>query len=435
MWGLAKFIHTGNTLLSIGVTIACLLIIIVTAIIMNRKAEAENQPATAPIRPKPVLNAAQSARAEAAKHLRQINIQNLISPIEDRWRAVMGDKDIIFTVFCDPRIIQPLVINPDALNHIIHSLMGRAVYTTSSGRIHMHITEKQNPDAPDTPHLELIIADTGSGLIASKATSLEGEEYDFKTEDIKPHIKTTSGRLVHKSRLGRGAEFIFTCPFINENIAFSERLMAPPLGKMKQIKLEDYYAQHVDDVKAQLETRTLYPSQLPSNPAGGNPPSISLSSHRAATIEADIILSTLSGLSALIVEDNESNRQAIRALLAPLNPEIIYAPTGQDAINALKTYIFDYIIMDIHMPGMSGIETAKIIREQELELGRFNIPIIGLSADSTPENIDNALAAGIDIMLAKPVTSRTLFDGIYKSREAHPRYKNHAETTRKKRQA
>jgi two-component system sensor histidine kinase RpfC len=83
---------------------------------------------------------------------------------------------------------------------------------------------------------------------------------------------------------------------------------------------------------------------------------------------------------------------------------------GEDALAALEEKSFDLIILDVNMPVMTGIEAAKLLRFAEPKDTRT--PILALTADVTPEVAAEALAAGMDACLSKPVRPATLLKAI-----------------------
>jgi len=403
----------------LSVMLACgVMIVIMAGIMLLRRRTVQ---ASLAVQENKAADSAISAAVVNTKpaQINEKNIHDYISAIDHDWRHLMPNKDITFTVFCDPRIIHPLALNTDALNHIIHTLIGRAYSTTKSGRIHMHVTEKHNSNDTEMPQMEIVIADTGTGLIASKSRALDGLEYDFNVSQMTPYIDDISARLIHKSRLDCGAEFILTCPFASGETNEQDELPAAPAEVMIELKLEDDDASNTEDAIADSMKHAL-DSLVPRV--------IDRPETSRGELNKKALIQELSGLSALVVEDIQSNRNAIRALLNPLDPKLIYAASGREAINALKTHLFDYIIMDIHMPGLSGIETAEIIRAREI--GEFHVPIVSLTADSTADTYERALMAGIDIVLTKPVTGDALFKAIYMSRKAHPNYQSYTKSVR-----
>ena len=73
---------------------------------------------------------------------------------------------------------------------------------------------------------------------------------------------------------------------------------------------------------------------------------------------------------------------------------------------------FDLVLMDMHMPGMNGIEAASRIRAAERACGLAPIPILALTADALPESRDACLAAGISGFLTKPLDRERLMTAL-----------------------
>jgi PAS domain S-box-containing protein len=114
------------------------------------------------------------------------------------------------------------------------------------------------------------------------------------------------------------------------------------------------------------------------------------------------------GLSILVAEDNEINALLIRALLVKLGHRPTMAGTGSAAIECWHAardagMPFDRVLMDLHMPGMDGLEAARRIRECEAEEELPRTIIIALTANASAEDRDACLAAGMDGFLVKPL--------------------------------
>ncbi len=86
------------------------------------------------------------------------------------------------------------------------------------------------------------------------------------------------------------------------------------------------------------------------------------------------------------------------------------ADNGIDAVKMVEDKSFDIILMDIHMPGISGIEATQKIRG-------FNkdIPIIALTAVTIDENLDDFYRAGFNEIIPKPFKTEEFFEKIYKT--------------------
>lgn len=116
----------------------------------------------------------------------------------------------------------------------------------------------------------------------------------------------------------------------------------------------------------------------------------------------------------LIAEDNEVNKFLIFRILENALPEseLIHAENGEKAIEEFKKHRPDLVLMDIQMPVLSGIEASEIIRT--LEDPDTKTPIIALSAGVLKEEKENALAAGIDDFLEKPLIQDDLLKTLEK---------------------
>jgi PAS domain S-box-containing protein len=106
----------------------------------------------------------------------------------------------------------------------------------------------------------------------------------------------------------------------------------------------------------------------------------------------------------LVVEDNATNRQVIKAMLGKLGHVVAMAEDGRLAVAAIQQGATpDLILMDLQMPELNGIDATRQIRAWEREQGRARIPIVALTASAFPEDRDGCIEAGMDDYLAKPV--------------------------------
>jgi len=103
----------------------------------------------------------------------------------------------------------------------------------------------------------------------------------------------------------------------------------------------------------------------------------------------------------LYVEDNPANLKLVEQLIAR-RPDLrlLTAQNGMDGINLARTCLPDVILMDINLPGINGIEAMKILRLDSLTA---HIPILALSANVMPRDIEKGLASGFFRYLTKPI--------------------------------
>jgi PAS domain S-box-containing protein len=113
------------------------------------------------------------------------------------------------------------------------------------------------------------------------------------------------------------------------------------------------------------------------------------------------------GLSILVAEDNEINALLARALLEKLGHRPAMADSGAAAVECWRAARdagtpFDRVLMDVHMPGIDGLEATRRIRAIEAEENTARTRIVALTANASAEDRDACLAAGMDGFLVKP---------------------------------
>jgi PAS domain S-box-containing protein len=124
----------------------------------------------------------------------------------------------------------------------------------------------------------------------------------------------------------------------------------------------------------------------------------------------DGIEDSASSLRILIVDDVETNREIVRALLEAAGQVVHEAAGGQQAVSIAVRETFDLILMDLQMPGMDGIATTRAIREVSKE--NRTTPIIALSANVLPEQVAEAYRAGMNDHVGKPIVPALLIAAL-----------------------
>jgi PAS domain S-box-containing protein len=108
-------------------------------------------------------------------------------------------------------------------------------------------------------------------------------------------------------------------------------------------------------------------------------------------------------LSILLAEDNPVNALLARELLRRRGHSVHEVATGAGAVAACGKSSFDLVIMDVHMPGLDGIEATRRIRTAERAAGDARLPIFALTADALETGRTACLEAGMNGFLTKPV--------------------------------
>lgn len=244
------------------------------------------------------------------------------------------------------------------LRQILFNLVSNAVKFTDSGEVRLAV-DLLGPGGDDPLHLRFTVSDTGRG-IASDA--LERIFDAFQQEDLqtaRTHGGTglglsisrrlaglMGGALTVESRRGQGATFRLHLPFA--------RGTALPASTRQS--------------------------------AGTVPP-----------------------LTVLVVEDHPVNQEVAEGFLAGLGHRAVIAATGEMALDLLTTDRFDAVLMDVSLPGISGIETTRRLRALP---GHAHVPVIGVSAHAQPKDREACLSAGMNEVVAKPLTPEALAETL-----------------------
>lgn len=118
----------------------------------------------------------------------------------------------------------------------------------------------------------------------------------------------------------------------------------------------------------------------------------------------------LENLKILVAEDNPINTKLLLTVLKEHGADCVHANNGEEAINIYKENTINLVLMDKQMPGVSGFDATRRIRE--IEQNKLAVPIIGLTAATTPEELSEFMASGIDDILTKPITTDDLIHEI-----------------------
>ena len=138
------------------------------------------------------------------------------------------------------------------------------------------------------------------------------------------------------------------------------------------------------------QTPSLVVASAPDRAAGSAPVNL------AASLKSDTPVHTL-----LYIEDDPANLLLIESLMG-CRPDIhmLSAQNGAQGLALAKAHLPDVILTDIHLPGLSGIELLKILQDDP---ATRHIPVVALSANAIPSDIDKGLAAGFYRYLTKPI--------------------------------
>lgn len=182
---------------------------------------------------------------------------------------------------------------------------------------------------------------------------------------------------------------------LNSAVGYTE------LGIRHGVRAEDYL-RRLQPVLANMESTIAY--------ALGEPVHDEPAEDAAGSIEA------LAGKRVLLADDNDLNREIMKAVLVDHDMIVDECGNGSEAVEAVKAAepgYYHFVLMDIEMPVMDGYEATARIRKLPNRI-RANVPIIALTANPVAENRERAAVAGMDDFLAKPTNSARLLRSLAK---------------------
>jgi len=114
----------------------------------------------------------------------------------------------------------------------------------------------------------------------------------------------------------------------------------------------------------------------------------------------------------LIVEDNEKNLKLVRDVLQVKGYSTLEAGTAEDGLKIARERKPALILMDIQLPGMSGIEALRALRAAPATAA---IPVVAITASVMQQDRQQIMSAGFDGFIEKPINLKALFDPVQKS--------------------
>lgn len=109
----------------------------------------------------------------------------------------------------------------------------------------------------------------------------------------------------------------------------------------------------------------------------------------------------------LVVEDDERSRRLVADVLGAHGYEVVQADRGEGALDAVRQWRPDLLLVDIQLPGIDGCATLAALRADP---GLAGVPAVAITASAMPQDRERLLAAGFDRLLPKPLRLRELLE-------------------------
>ena len=187
-------------------------------------------------------------------------------------------------------------------------------------------------------------------------------------------------------------------------------LMAPSASRGDMLKVKSIgFAAHVTKPVRRQELRTCLCKVLSGGAVAEEAFACGLDDGREPLHDHE-----MSKFKILLVEDHPANQKVAMAMLWKLGFRALCAGDGNEAIELLKSEFFDLILMDVMMPRMDGLETARRIRSGRSGCHDRSIPIVAMTANAMRGDMESCLAAGMNDYIAKPVKPQELVEKLRK---------------------
>lgn len=320
-------------------------------------------------------------------------------------RAVLGQvlrvfelqarrKGIALTLDVEPAVAHTLSGDPTRIQQIVLNLVGNAVKFTVQGSIHVsvhlerashaaaQVGARHNPQdasartdeqacvpAVEVQHIALRVADTGIGI----PEAAHGELFQSFTQ-----ADVSTARQYGGSGLG-----LAICHRLAGLLGGSISLLrsAPGQGSVFQVRLPLTVV--CTSVKA---------------PAGAD------QAVRAPVPTRRQAASGAQAVRVLAADDHEPYRIILRQLMFRAGLDCDIAANGEQALEALSRKAYAMLFTDCQMPGIDGCELTRRVRQQEAQTARPRLPIVGVTADCSMQQLQRCRASGMDDYLVKPVS-------------------------------
>src|SRR5215207_7992144 len=305
------------------------------------------------------------SKIEAGKiHLENMDF-NLQTEVEEATALLAGsaqDKGLELISFVDPGVPNAVRGDPFRFRQVLTNLLGNAIKFTEAGEVILHIELAQ--DMPEAAVVRFSVTDTGIGMTEEQSSRLF---QSFAQADA------STARRYGGTGLG---------------LAISKQLAQMMSGEMC-----------VESEPAEVST-FWFTARFDKRPE----------SAKSTTVAPRF---DLRGLRVLLVDDNTTNREILLRQVLSWGMTNGMAQNGPSALEVLRSAAhddapFDLAILDVHMPGMDGIELAHAIRDDDALSATRLVLLTSIGEDISEE----ARRAGADAWLTKPVKQSQLYDTL-----------------------
>ncbi len=295
------------------------------------------------------------------------DLTRLLQGIQTLMNGHAASKNISLELHMDPDIPTYMMGDPTRLRQVLLNLVSNAIKFTARGKVRIHVKDVTAADdkTGSIRQIYFSVQDSGIGMTqeiqrklfmpfaqADASTARKYGGTGLGLAICKRLIEAMGGSISISSREGEGSTFFFSLSLAE---AENDTAHIPPPTSQKEV------------------------------------------------------MAAIPALRVLVVDDNGINQKVLTSLLNKHHHAVTCAANGQDALKALQTMAFDVVLLDVELPDISGVEVTNIIRNDPTHPAH-HLPIIAITGNVGTEDIAHYRAAGMQDVLAKPVTPETLHD-------------------------
>jgi PAS domain S-box-containing protein len=278
--------------------------------------------------------------------------------------ATAEQKNIALEIELAPDLPTYVLGDQDRIRQVLLNLLNNAVKFTHAGEVRVDVESLSRTETEHT--LGFAVTDTGIGIPVDQQDRLFQRFHQVDSTDRRRYGGTGLGLAISKNlvELMGGTMGVRSAPGQGSTFWFTVCLgVAEPATGAEDVSISE-------------------PLPEPQGP------------------QANILLA----------EDNEINQEIARAVLERAGHHVQVVPDGAAAILAVQSGTFDLVLMDVQMPGIDGLTATRHIRALPHPI--CDVPIVAMTANVLPQQIEQVRAAGMNDHIGKPFRREELFSAI-----------------------
>ncbi|MBL4673700.1 MAG: response regulator [Arenicella sp.] len=312
-----------------------------------------------------VLDYARYEKSQISFDQVPFKVEKLVNSIIFLLSAAAEKKQLVLSFKHSEGVPDTLVGDPEKLRQVLLNIVTNAIKFTHDGHVTVNADHFRPQGAkPESQHSWLRFSVTDSGI---------GISPDEQQKIFEPYTQANASITHRYGGTGMG-------------LAICKSIIEQQGGTITCDSTSDHGSTFSFDV----------PFTLPDQ-------------HQSLGTPRDLNLEPLKPLTVLVTDDLRINRKLLQGQLEADGHRVFLAEDGSAALIIVESQPIDVVLLDLHMPGMDGIETAHRIRESV----HSSLPIIGVTANVSEQKAEECIAAGMNLVIDKPVDHVKLKTALY----------------------